>query len=133
MAKIIDQWICWEELQHSLRQGLNDLLEQYELNVNEFYVLYYLNRSEGHQLAITDFYGKIDLSKSALSRLMQHMSSKNCGVIERIPNPDDKRSTLIHLTDYGEKLLTKAKKSVEDYLQRSISKQCKIELGLSKD
>lgn len=116
-----------------MRQGLNDLLEQYELNVNEFYVLYYLNRSEGHQLAITDFYGKIDLSKSALSRLMQHMSSKNCGVIERIPNPDDKRSTLIHLTDYGEKLLTKAKKSVEDYLQRSISKQCKIELGLSKD
>lgn len=133
MKEIIDRWICWEELQHSLRRGLNELLEKQDLNLNEFYVLYYLNSAKDHKLAITDFQEKIDLSQSALSRLIQHMSSKSCGVIERIPNPDDKRSTLIHLTSSGERILIKAKENVENYLQNKISNQYKIDLGLDKD
>ena len=42
---------------------------------------------------------KMGMEATSLSRILKSMEEK--GLIERKPNPDDGRSVLIHLTDFG--------------------------------
>ena len=119
MSKSINNWIQSEEDHHKIKNNLNQILAKHELNLNEFYVLYYLCDAPNHALAINEFCDKIDLSFSALSRLISHMSTKSCGVIERIANDNDKRSTLIHLTSHGENVLESAVADVNNYLNNN--------------
>lgn len=45
--------------------------------------------------------------KASLTRLINTMEKKN--LVARIPNPDDKRINMVHLTTNGEKLLTEVR------------------------
>ncbi|MGI9546755.1 MAG: MarR family winged helix-turn-helix transcriptional regulator [Flavobacteriaceae bacterium] len=55
---------------------------------------------------------KMGMEPTSLSRILKSMEGK--GLIERRPNPEDGRSVLIHLTDFG---LEKRKDS-KDYVLR---------------
>lgn len=119
MSKSINTWIHSEEVHHQIRNNLNHILAKYDLNLNEFYVLYYLHGIPNRTLAINEFCDKINLSFSASSRLISQMCTKNCSAIERLANNQDKRSTLIHLTKYGDQLLEKVIVDVAAYLEKN--------------
>lgn len=88
------------------------------LNLNEFFLLYFLRQADGHRLMQNELEDKLHLSASAISRMIAKLEAKNCGVIDKIPSPTDKRATYIHLTDYGEKLLSKVLAEVERALAK---------------
>lgn len=60
--------------------------------------------------------------KAQVTRLLQDLV--NTGVLERVPNPDDKRSQLLHLTAEGESLyqqMLEAEQEVLESISKSIS------------
>lgn len=117
MVKAFEHWIQVDTEHQQLKRTLNEKLKAYDLTLNELYVLYYLLVAPKKQLPLKELAAKVDLSFSALSRLIMHMSTKECGVIQRVPNVHDKRSTYIKLTSEGEKLLERALKTTDELLE----------------
>ncbi|MGO3727124.1 MarR family winged helix-turn-helix transcriptional regulator [Staphylococcus carnosus] len=113
----IEQLLNMQKFQRQLNLELSEVLKQinYEITLNEFYVLYFLKKSEGHSLSISELSQKNGLSISATSRMLVKFE-QTCGVIKRHPG-EDKRSVIITLTPKGEEYLNESLKSVEAVLQ----------------
>lgn len=114
----IEQLLNLQKFQRKLNLELSEVLKRsnYEITLNEFYVLYFLKKSEGHSLSISELSQKNGLSISATSRMLVKFE-QTCGVIERHPG-EDKRSVMITLTPKGEEYLTESLTSVEAILQK---------------
>lgn len=82
--------------------------------LNEFYVLYFLNQSQGQSLTVSDLSEKIGLSISATSRMLVKFE-ESCRVIEQKAG-EDKREVQVILTDKGEDLLNEGVRLIEDVL-----------------
>lgn len=82
--------------------------------LNEFYVLYFLNQSQGQSLTVSDLSEKIGLSISATSRMLVKFE-ESCRVIERKAG-EDKREAQVILTDKGKDLLNEGVSLIEDVL-----------------
>lgn len=84
--------------------------------LNEFYVLYFLNQSQGQSLTVSDLSEKIGLSISATSRMLMKFE-ESCRVIEQKAG-EDKREVQVILTDKGEDLLNEGVSLIEDVLSQ---------------
>lgn len=118
MTSLIERWIESTRMQRSTAEVLeNKLLESSKLTLNEYYVLYFLNKAKNKKMRLNDLQIEIGLSQSAMSRMISRMEDKNCGVIERHICSDDKRGVYISLTQSGINMLEKGQIIVDDVLQ----------------
>lgn len=69
-----------KQINQELSQALKTIPEA--ILLNEFYVLYFLNQSQGKSLTVSDLSKKISLSISATSRMLVKFE-ESCRVIER--------------------------------------------------
>ncbi len=123
MTSLIERWIESTRMQRSTAEVLeNKLLESSKLTLNEYYVLYFLNKAKNKKMRLNDLQIEIGLSQSAMSRMISRMEDKNCGVIERHICSDDKRGVYISLTQSGINMLEKGQIIVDDVLQDLLNK-----------
>lgn len=83
------------------------LAAQFELHQGEFDVLATLRRSGSpYAMTPTDLHEGLMLSSGAMTSRLDRLERK--GLIERVPAPTDRRSTLVRLTPAGLALIDKA-------------------------
>lgn len=83
------------------------LAAQFELHQGEFDVLATLRRSGSpYAMTPTDLHEGLMLSSGAMTSRLDRLERK--GLIERVPAPNDRRSTLVRLTPAGLALIDKA-------------------------
>ena len=115
---MIERWLKLQAIEREINQELSQALKTIPeaILLNEFYVLYFLNQSEGQSLTVSDLSKKIGLSISATSRMLVKFE-ENCHVIERKAG-EDKQEVQIILTEKGKDLLKQGIVSIEDVLSR---------------
>lgn len=98
---------------------------KYQLSHWEFDVLATLRRAgEPYLLSPTVLFDSMMVSSGTMTNRLQHLEKKE--LIERIDNPEDKRSLLVKLTPKGLDLINIAVKShvqLENDLMKEISKE----------
>lgn len=82
------------------------LAAQFELHQGEFDVIATLRRSGNpYSMTPTDLHEGLMLSSGAMTSRLDRLERK--GLIERVPSPNDRRSTLVRLTPAGLALIDK--------------------------
>lgn len=82
------------------------LAAQFELHQGEFDVIAALRRSGSpYAMTPTDLHEGLMLSSGAMTSRLDRLERK--GLIERVPSPNDRRSTLVRLTPAGLALIDK--------------------------
>ncbi|MEC3919404.1 MarR family winged helix-turn-helix transcriptional regulator [Nocardia sp. CDC160] len=71
----------------------------HDLSVAEFDVLLRLGRSPGSKLRITDLCQQTGLTSGGMTRLLDRLHTR--GLVDRIPDPTDRRAILARLTPAG--------------------------------
>lgn len=88
------------------RNWLLPLAAQFELHQGEFDVIATLRRSGSpYAMTPTDLHEGLMLSSGAMTSRLDRLERK--GLIERVPSPNDRRSTLVRLTPAGLALIDK--------------------------
>lgn len=87
----------------------------------EFMVLQMLHHGsdEAGGISATQLAGKARMSPPALSRALNTLEEK--GYVSRFTNPDNRRKTLVCLTDEGEKVRNQAWETAVEYFNRVTS------------
>jgi len=92
-----------EHLSRLLQENYNT----YSLNGGEFDVLSSLRRSGApYQLTPTELYSTLMITSGTITNRLDHL--EKAGLISRSPNPEDRRGTLVVLTDKGLALMNEA-------------------------
>lgn len=76
------------------------------LQLGWYDVLVQLSEAQGNRLRMTDLANAVLLSKSGLTRLVDRMCAT--GLVNRVPDPDDRRGTFVELTAAGDQRLREA-------------------------
>ena len=93
-------------LGHHLRQNVAQVIVKYDLQHGDFGVLATLSREKApYCLSPTEIYSAMLCSSGGLTKVLNRVT--NAGLIERIDNPEDKRSKLVQLTETGKQLTDK--------------------------
>jgi len=88
------------------RDYLEPFLRQHDLQQGEFDVLANLRRAgPPYALAPTQLFETLMISSGGMTNRLDRL--ENTGLIERTPNPDDRRGTLVSLTRHGLDLMDK--------------------------
>jgi DNA-binding MarR family transcriptional regulator len=88
-------------------QYLQQNFARFGLNGGEFDVLATLRRNGApYQLTPTTLFRSVMLSSGAMTNRLDHL--EKAGYIERKPDPNDRRGTLVTLTDQGLELIDQA-------------------------
>ena len=88
-------------------QKLQLIFSDFDLVAGEFDVLATLRRSGQHyQLTPTELFSALMLSSGAMTNRLDRLEA--AGLIERHPNPDDRRGILVRLTEAGIELMDRA-------------------------
>ena len=104
-----------------LHQNLAHIIEKYDLQHADFGVLGTLRREKPpYCLSPTELSHSMLFSSGGLTKVLNRVT--NAGLIERIDNPEDKRSKLVQLTGTGKTLIEK----VIDELHRSEQKKMTV-------
>ncbi|MDN6671636.1 MAG: winged helix DNA-binding protein [Staphylococcus equorum] len=90
------------------------LKQQYHLSLKEFYVLYEIYKATGKKYKMNDLIKIVDLSQSAMSRLIVRIERMDCPLVYRQECVEDQRAMYIYLTEEG---LTMTKKALNTYEQ----------------
>jgi DNA-binding MarR family transcriptional regulator len=89
-----------------------ELKERLGLPLTWYDVLVQLSEAEDHRLRMQELAGRVLLSKSGLTRLIDRMERE--GLVRRYPCEDDRRGTWAQMTDAG---YTVIKRSAPTHLQ----------------
>ena len=123
------KWVSMINHQKMMMDELSKILQkQYDIGINEFYVLFILSQSPERQMRLSDLIQQISLSQSAMSRLIGRLEAKNPTIIIRKNSSHDKRSMFIQLTNFGLKVAQQAIEEVNYFLVNRVG-----ELNFSKD
>ncbi|MBU8716093.1 MULTISPECIES: MarR family winged helix-turn-helix transcriptional regulator [Brevibacillus] len=100
MEDALQTWMALDQLYVTLNQQLEKFLKSnYDLTVSEFMVITVLNGDTGAGLTIDQLSKMVNLSHSAVSRLVSRLET--CHTVERRLNETDRRSSLVRLSDQG--------------------------------
>ncbi|GEB34839.1 MULTISPECIES: MarR family winged helix-turn-helix transcriptional regulator [Brevibacillus] len=100
MEDALQTWMALDQLYVTLNQQLEKFLKSnYDLTVSEFMVITVLNDDTGAGLTIDQLSKMVNLSHSAVSRLVSRLET--CHTVERRLNETDRRSSLVRLSDQG--------------------------------
>ncbi|MCR1959357.1 MarR family transcriptional regulator [Thomasclavelia cocleata] len=109
------------------RNDSNQRLKEYNLTGNEGAILMILKKNS--EIYQEDIIKELQVDKSAVTRLLQNMVSKN--LVKRIQSPDDKRYYLIAITKQGlekQKLVDNVFSKKDRDIVAGLSKNEQIEL-----
>ena len=90
----------------ALRAIEADLAERGVISLAWYDVLLELNAAPGRRLRMSELGERVVLSRTRVSRIVDELVA--AGMVERIANPDDGRSSYAHLTDRGRAELRRA-------------------------
>jgi DNA-binding MarR family transcriptional regulator len=96
---------AWEALFRAQVTVLRDLHREFptdQLSFNEYDVLFNLSRQTGRQARIRDLNKQLLLTQPSVSRLLDRLAAR--GLIEKTADPDDRRGTIVRMTDAGYEL-----------------------------
>ncbi|MHA7966466.1 MarR family winged helix-turn-helix transcriptional regulator [Paenibacillus sp. CAU 1782] len=118
----LTRWLSLSHIQSRINDELERALqEKYGLSLKEFYVLHFISQTEEKKLRLQQLQEMVDLSQSAVSRLVGRMEAKNCGALQRHVCEDDRRGIYTCITEYGEEKLQKALQTFNEVLQSALS------------
>lgn len=111
----INNWIEMTKYVHYTESIIEKTLkQQYHLSLKEFYVLYEIFTATGKKYKMNDLIKIVDLSQSAMSRLIVRIERMDCPLVFRQECVEDQRAMYIYLTEEG---LTMTKKALNTYEQ----------------
>lgn len=111
----INNWIEMTKYVHYTESLIEKTLkQQYHLSLKEFYVLYEIFSATGKKYKMNDLIKIVDLSQSAMSRLIVRIERMDCPLVFRQECVEDQRAMYIYLTEEG---LTMTKKALNTYEQ----------------
>lgn len=120
--QLIHTWVNFSKFHNRIIQALDHLLQKkHQINLNEFYLLMFLNESEEKKLRLAQLQNMIGLSQSALSRLVSRLEQHHFYPIERVSYAEDKRSVYAVLTLSGQQYISEIIMEVNVVLQHSLS------------
>ncbi|WP_210480186.1 MarR family winged helix-turn-helix transcriptional regulator [Naasia sp. SYSU D00948] len=92
---------AWESLFRAQVAVMRRLVADFPpgLSFNEYDVLFNLSRLPGRSARMRDLNGVVLLSQPSISRLVDRLVAR--GLLERLPDPTDRRGTVVHLTEAG--------------------------------
>ncbi|GEK27424.1 MarR family winged helix-turn-helix transcriptional regulator [Bacillus spizizenii] len=119
---LIETWFNFSKYYNRITNAINyTLKDQFELDIKEFTLLYTLSEADEKKLRLQELHSKIDLSLSALSRMVSRLQNYKDGeLVSRITYPEDKRSAYIVLSETGEELLKSMLKTIDEALHKSL-------------
>ena len=112
-----------------LRQLFNDLIRfeielwnavdarlksEFDLPLTHFEPMQVIDRLP--KCRVYDIASELGITTGGTSKLVDRIEASGC--CRRLPNPDDRRSSLLELTPKGQRLLTDAGQAFDDELQR---------------
>lgn len=116
-CQIIHHWMRFTKSYRMLEQKIESRIrEKAGLCLNDFYLLYYLEESRNHEMKLQDACEMIQMSQSALSRLVQRLEGYNEPIIRRCICHEDKRAVYISLTEEGKALYESIIQDIADIL-----------------
>lgn len=120
---LLETWVNFSKYYNRISNAIDHTLKKhYELDIKEFTLLYTLSEASDKKLRLQDLHSKIDLSLSALSRMVSRLQNYKDGeLVSKNTYPEDKRSAYIVLSQTGEELLESMLKTIEEALQESLS------------
>jgi DNA-binding MarR family transcriptional regulator len=90
-----------------LERGIQATFSDFGLHVGEFDVLATLRRSgKPYRLSPTELFNSLMVSSGTMTHRIDRL--EQAGLVQRIPDPDDRRGTQIQLTDQGFNLIEQA-------------------------
>ena len=93
-------------LAQHLKRAIGETFAKFGLNPGEFDVLATLRRSgQPYQLSPTELFKSMMVSSGTMTHRIDRLEKAE--LVERIPDPSDRRGTLIQLTDKGFNLIEK--------------------------
>lgn len=122
--QLIHTWVNFSKFHNRITQSLDYLLQQkYHLGLNEFYLMMFLNENSEKKLRLSQLQNMINLSQSALSRLVSRLEQHHLHPVERASYIDDKRSVYVVLTPSGRQHINIILSEVNTILQQSLSEK----------
>lgn len=116
-CQIIHHWMRFTKSYRMLEQKIEGRIkEKTGLCLNDFYLLYYLGENSQHKMKLQDACEKIQMSQSALSRLVQRLEEYSEPIIRRSICNEDKRAVYISLTEKGKELYESIIQDIADLL-----------------
>lgn len=129
--QLIHIWMNFSKFHNRITRALEHVLQQkYQLGLNEFYLLIFLNETEKKQLRLSELQSMVGLSQSALSRLVSRLEQHHFHAVKRASFAEDKRSVYAVLTPSGEQCIVDIMKEVNFALEQSLSSKDIINLKL---
>ena len=89
-----------------MRGRIADLARGYGVSVEEGDILFTIRHAGSPGLSPTALTESLLVSSGTMTNRLDHLEGK--GLVERVPNPGDRRAVDIHLTRKGVKLVDKA-------------------------
>ncbi|QVY62564.1 MarR family winged helix-turn-helix transcriptional regulator [Cytobacillus gottheilii] len=120
--ELIQTWINFSKFHNRITRALDQVLQQkYQLGLNEFYFLIFLNEAQENKLRLSELQKMVGLSQSALSRLVSRLEQHHLQVVERASFDQDKRSVYAVLTPSGGQYIVEIMKEINIVLEQSLS------------
>ncbi|MBF0714646.1 winged helix DNA-binding protein [Gemella sp. GH3] len=117
----ITRWINLTQQISNTEDLLEKRLEEEKLTLKEFYVLYFLDKSENKRMRLQNLEQLVGLSQSAMSRMIVRMEQSSCcEYIKRTRCKKDGRGVCITLTEKGSVKLQQVLPKVYDLLQNTL-------------
>lgn len=115
----IDNWVQLTKYVNYIDTMIEKKLKQeYNLSVKEFYVLYEIYKAKGKKYKINDLIKIVDLSQSAMSRLIVRIEKPTKALVVRQECLEDHRATYIYLTEEGQDITEKALNTYESLISK---------------
>ena len=93
---------AWESLfraQVSVMRALSAEFPSEIMSLNEYDVLFNISRAPGRRLRLKELNRTVLITQPSVSRLVDRLVAR--GLVEKLDDPEDGRSTIVQLTDEG--------------------------------
>ncbi|SCT95133.1 transcriptional regulator [Staphylococcus xylosus] len=115
----IDNWVQLTKYVHYIETLIEKKMKQsYNLSLKEFYVLYEIYKAKGKKYKINDLIKIVDLSQSAMSRLIVRIEKPEKALVVRQECVEDQRAMYIYLTAEGLKITESALNTYEKLIKK---------------
>ncbi len=112
----------WQELMrttHRIRRAIGHLLEPYDLRGPAAKVLRFLVGCGSEGVRLSDVSEELDVSPPHITRLIDDMEAK--GLVQRRPDPDDRRALRVVVTEAGVELEARVRPLMADFSRQLLS------------
>ena len=115
----IDNWVQLTKYVNYIDTMIEKKLKQeYNLSLKEFYVLYEIYKKKKKKYKINDLIKIVDLSQSAMSRLIVRIEKPTKALVVRQECLEDHRAMYIYLTEEGQDITEKALNTYESLISK---------------